>query len=139
MAKRPNLVVTSTTPVAIEPLVKTVRVASTDSARFEAFVLPKNAVICGAYVMGTANSGAVTSAVITVGTGGAGTELINAYNVKTGGAGYFNVGSASGSHMGTQLSADTLYNAVYTGVGGGDSGNWLVKVEYYIPQQGFDH
>ena len=68
-----SLVVTSTTPVAIEPLVKTVRVASTDSARFEAFVLPKNAVIVGAYVMGTANSGAVTSAVITVGTGGAGT------------------------------------------------------------------
>ena len=139
MAKRPNLVVTSTTPVAIDPLVKTVRVAYTDSARFEAFTLPKGAVICGAYVMGTANSGAVTSAVITVGTGGAGTELINAYNVKTSGAGYFAVGSAAGSHIGTQLSADTLYNAVYTGVGGGDSGSWLVKVEYYIPPQGFDH
>lgn len=139
MAKRPNLVVTSTTPVAIEPLVKTVRVASTDSARFEAFVLPKNAVICGAYVMGTANSGAVTSAVVTVGTGAAGTELINAYNVKTSGAGYFAVGSAAGSHIGTQLTADTLYNAVYTGVGGGDSGNWLIKVEYYIPPQGFNH
>lgn len=139
MAKRPNLVVTSTTPVAIEPLVKTVRVAYTDSARFEAFTLPKGAVICGAYVMGTANSGAVASAVITVGTGGAGTELINAYNVKTSGAGYFAVGSAAGSHIGTQLSADTLYNAVYTGVGGSDSGNWLVRVEYYIPSQGFDH
>ena len=139
MAKRPNLVVTSTTPVAIEPLVKTVKVASTDTARFEAFVLPKFAVICGAYVVGTANSGAVTSAVVTVGTGGAGTELINAYNVKTSGAGYFAVGSAAGSHMGTQLTADTLYNAIYTGVGGGDSGSWLIKVEYYIPQSGFDH
>ena len=139
MAKRPNLVVTSTTPAAIEVLTKTVKIAYTDSARFEAFVLPKGAVICGAYVMGTANGGAATSAVVTVGTGGAGTELINAYNVKTSGAGYFNVAGAAGSHMGTQLSADTLYNAVYTGVGGGDSGNWLVKVEYYIPSQGFDH
>lgn len=139
MAKRPNLVVTSTTPPAIEVLTKTVKIAYTDSARFEAFVLPKNAVICGAYVMGTANGGAVTSAVVTVGTGGAGTELINAYNVKTSGAGYFNVASAGGSHIGTQLTADTLYNAVYTGVGGSDSGSWLVKVEYYIPQQGFDH
>jgi hypothetical protein len=139
MAKRANIQVTSTTPVAIEPRVKTIRVAFTDSARFEAFVLPKGSVICGAYIMGTANSGAVTSAVVTVGTGGAGTELINAYNVKTSGAGYYAVGSAAGAHMGTQLAADTLYNAVYTGVGGGDSGNWLVKVEYYSLSQGFDH
>ncbi len=139
MAKRPNLVVTSTTPAAIEVLTKTVKVAYTDTVRFEAFTLPKGAVVCGAYIVGNANGAAVTSAVVTVGTGGAGTELINAYNVKTSGAGYFNVGSAGGSHMGTQLAADTLYNAVYVGVGGSDSGSWLVKVEYYIPQSGFDH
>lgn len=139
MAKRANIAVTSTTPAAVSILTKTIRVAFTDTVRFEAFVLPKNAVICGAYVMGTANSGAATSAVVTVGTGGSGTELINAYNVKTGGAGFNPVGAAAGSHTGTQLTADTLYNAVYTGVGGSDSGNWLVEVCYYIPQQGFDH
>lgn len=139
MAKRPNLVVTNTTPASVDPLVKTIRVAFTDTVRFDAFVLPKGAVICGAYVAGTANGGAVTSAVITVGVGGSGTELINAYNVKTGGAGYNAVGAAGGSHMGTQLAADTAYTAVYTGVGGSDSGSWLVKVEYYMPQSGFDH
>ena len=59
MAKRPNLVVTSTTPAAIEVLTKTVKVAYTDTVRFEAFTLPKGAVVCGAYVLGTANGGAV--------------------------------------------------------------------------------
>ena len=139
MAKRPNIVVSSTTPAAVNIFAKTIRIASTDSARFEAFVLPKSAVVIGADVSGTANSAAVTSAVITIGTGGSGTELINAYDVKTGGVGYNSVGSKGGTHIGTQLSADALYNAVYTGVGGGDSGSWLITVWYYIPQQGYDH
>ena len=139
MAKRPNIVVTTLTPPALYPSCKTIRVSSTDTARFEAFSLPKGAVVFGATVTGTANSGAATSAVISVGTGGSGTELINAYNVKTGGVGFNTVGAAGGTHMGTQLAADTLYTASYTGVGGGDSGSWLVSVLYYIPQQGMDH
>jgi len=139
MAKRPNIQVTSLTPASVMLYAKTIKVAYTDTVRFEAFWLPKGAVVAGAYVIGTANSGAVTSAVVTVGTGGSGTELINAYDVKTAGQGYYNVGAKAGSHVGTQLAADTLYNAVYTGVGGSDSGSWLIKVEYYIPSQGFDH
>ena len=139
MAKRPNIVVTTLTPPALYPSTKTIRVASTDTTRFEAFALPKGAVVLGAFVTGTANSGAVTSAVISVGTGSSGTEIINAYNVKTRGVGFNTVGSAGGSHMGTQLTADTLYTAAYTGVGDGDSGSWLVSVQYYLPQQGMDH
>ena len=139
MAKRPNINVTVLNPPAIYPSVKTIRVASTDTTRFDAFGLPKGAIVLGASVTGTANSGAATSAVVSVGTGGSGTELINAYNVKTGGVGFNMVGAAGGTHMGTQLMADTLYTASYTGVGGGDSGSWLVAVYYYIPQQGMDH
>lgn len=140
MAKRPNQVITSTTPPAVEVLTKTVQVARTDTTAFEAFVLPKNAVIVGAYVMGGVVSNAASTAVIDVGTNpGTADELVDSFDVITNGKGYYPVEAASGTVMGTQLTADTLYKARYaeTGTASSAGGPWLVKVEYYIPQQGF--
>lgn len=140
MAKRPNQVITSTTPPAIECLTKTIQVKRTDTTAFDAFVLPKGAVIAGAYVVGAVASDAATSAIIDVGTNpGTADEIIDSFDVKTYGKGYFNAGAAVGASMSTQLTADTLYKAMYTesGTASTTGGPWLVKVEYYIPQQGF--
>ncbi len=139
MAKRPNQVVTSTTPAAVDTYAKIVQVARTDTTAFEAFVLPKGAVVSGAYVIGTTSSDAATSAVIEVGTNpGTSNEIIDDFDVKTNGAGYDAVGSTGGSAMGAQLTADTMYKAMYTEAGTASTtgGPWLVKVEYYIPQSG---
>jgi len=140
MAVRPNQSVTSTTPPAVEVLTKTVQVARTDTTAFNAFTLPKGAVVAGAYVMGVTASDATTTAVVNVGTNpGTANEVLTAYSVlSTTGAGYHAAGAAGGSAMGTQLTADTLYKAIYTGVGAETTGGpWLVKVEYYLPQQGY--
>ena len=140
MAKRPNQVINTTTPPSVDTYTKVIQVARTDTTAFEAFVLPKGAVISGAYVVGATSSNAATSAVIEVGTNpGTSNEIIDDFDVKTNGAGYDPVGSTGGSAMGTQLTADTLYKAMYTEAGTASSagGPWLVKVEYYIPQQGF--
>lgn len=140
MALRPNQVVTSTTPPSPCILAKTVQVARTDTTAFEAFVLPKGAVVAGAYVMGATASDAATSAIVDVGTNpGSADEIVNSYDVKTNGAGYFAVGATGGSAIGTQLTADTLYKAKYTesGTASATGGPWLVKVEYYMPQQGY--
>ena len=140
MALRPNQVVTSSTPPALEVLNKIVQVTRSDTTAFDAFVLPKGAVIAGAYVMGPVVSNAATTAIIDVGTNpGTADELVDSYDVKTNGKGYFNVGSAGGTSIGTQLTADTLYKARYneTGTASTAGGPWLVKVEYYFPQQGF--
>lgn len=139
MAKRPNQVVTVTTPPATACLTKVVQVARTDTTAFEAFVLPKGAVVCGAYVVGATASDAATTAIIDVGTNpGTADEIVDSFSVKTNGKGYFAVEGAVGSAMGTQLTADTLYKAMYTesGIASTTGGPWLVKVEYYFPQQG---
>ncbi len=140
MALRPNQVITSTTPASPDILSKVVQVARTDTTAFEAFILPKGVVVAGAYVVGPVTSNAVTTAIIDVGTNpGTADELVDSFDVKTNGKGYFAVGSAGGTTMGTQLTADTLYKAKYTESGGASTlgGPWLVKVEYYYPQQGF--
>lgn len=140
MAKRPNQVITSTTPPAIDTYTKVIQVARTDTTAFEAFVLPKYAVVVGAYVVGSVSSNAGTSAIIDIGTNpGTADEIVDSFDVKTNGAGYDPVGAAGGTAMGVQLTADTLYKAMYTesGTASTTGGPWLVKVEYYIPQQGF--
>ena len=140
MAIRPLQVVTSTTPPAIELLNKTVQVARTDTTAFDGFVLPKNAVVAGAYVMGATASDAATTAVVQVGTNpGTTNEIVNSFSVKTNGVGYFAVGAQGGSAVGTQLTADTLYKVRYaeTGTASTTGGPWLVKVEYYYPQPGY--
>lgn len=140
MALRPNQVVTSTTPPASCIHTKIIQVARTDTTAFDAFVLPKHAVYAGAYVMGATASNATVSAIIDVGTNpGSADELVNSFDVITNGAGYHAAGAAAGSAIGTQLTADTLYKAKYTesGIASNTGGPWLVKVEYYLPQQGF--
>lgn len=140
MAIRPNQVITSTTPPASCILTKIVQVARTDTTAFEAFVLPKHAVIAGAYVLGAVASDALTTAIIDIGTNpGTADEVVDSFDVKGSGKGYFAVGAAGGTAQGTQLTADTLYKARYaeTGTASTTGGPWLVKVEYYIPQQGF--
>lgn len=140
MAIRPNQVVTTTTPPVLEILNKVVQVTRSDTTAFDAFVLPKGAVYAGAYVMGPAVSNAATTAIIDVGTNpGTADEIVDSFDVKTNGKGYFAVGSAGGTASGTQITADTLYKARYneTGTASSSGGPWLVKVEYYFPQQGF--
>lgn len=139
MAKRPNQVITVTTPPAVDTLSKTIKVTYSDTTAFDAFVLPKGVIISGAYVMGPVVSNAVTTAVIDVGTNpGTADEIVDSFDVKTNGKGYFAVGAAGGTALGTQLTADTLYKAKYTDSGGAATagGPWIVKVEYYFPQQG---
>lgn len=133
MAKRPNIQVTSTTPTAIEPRAKTVRLDATaaDAVGFEAFVLPKNSVVVGAYTICTTANATQT---INVGTTLGGIQLINAAGTAT--AGYATVGAAAGAHMGTQLAADTLY---YAKASATLTGAVMIRVEYYIPSQGMDH
>ena len=141
MAKRPNQVITSTTPPAIETLVKTIQIARTDTTAFDAFVLPKSAVLVGAYVIGQTASDAATTATISVGSNpGTSNEVIAAFDVKgTTGQGYDTAGVKGGTGLGVQATADTLIKAVYaeTGTASTTGGPWLVKVEYYYPQQGF--
>lgn len=140
MAARPLQVVSYTTPPSPEILSKTVQIARTDTTAFDAFVIPKGAVICGAYVMGTVASDASLTAVVQVGSNpGTTNECVASFSVKTNGVGYFAVGAQGGTSMGAQLTADTLMKARYaeTGTASTTGGPWLVKVEYYYPQQGY--
>lgn len=139
MAARPNVTVSTISPPASAIQVKTCQVTRTDTTAFEAFSLPAGAIICGAYVMGTTTSDSNTSATISVGSNpGTTNEIIAAFDVKgTTGQGYAAVGTKGGTSMGAQLTADTLMKAKYTESGTATTGGpWLVKVEYYIPQQG---
>lgn len=141
MALRPNQVITSTTPPAIEVLTKTVQVTRTDTTAFEAFVLPRGAVVAGAYVLGNTASDAATTATLDVGSNpGTTNEALAAFDVKGAtGQGYATGGAKAGTSMGSQLASDTLIKAKYseTGTASTTGGPWLVKVEYYIPQQGY--
>ena len=139
MANRPLERISTTTPPAFEVLEKTFQVTRTDTTAFNAFVLPKYAVLAGVYVLGTASSNAATSASISVGTNpGTTNEILAAYDVKTNGAGYFNAGAAAGSLIGGQAQSDLSINAKYveSGTASSSGGPWLVKVEYYFPQTG---
>ena len=119
---------------------KLATVAYTDTTSKELFVLPKYAVIVGIYVIGSAASGAVTSAVLDVGTTLATpVEYMTNYDVKTAatGEGYNPAGAAAvGSAMATPLTSDKLVYGKYTGVGGGDSGSWTIKFEYFVTGPG---
>lgn len=139
MAVRPNQRITSTTPPAVATLVKTVQVARTDTTAFDAFTLPKGAVLSGVYILGVTNSDATTTAVLHLGTNpGTTNEVLTSFSVKsTTGQGYHAAGVAAGTKIGVQLTADTLIKAVYTASGAETTGGpWVVKAEYYIPPQG---
>ena len=139
MAGRPSQTVANTTPPAVELYTKTCQVVRTDTTAFDAFTIPKGAVIAGAYVMGTVASDSATSAVVSVGSNpGTTNECVSSFSVKTSGVGYFAAGAQAGTSVGSQLTADTLMKAKYTEVGASTTGGpWLVKVEYYFPQSGY--
>jgi hypothetical protein len=139
MAVRPNVNVTSTTPPASAILTQVVQVTRTDTVAFDAFVLPKNAVIVGAYVMGNATSDSNTSASISVGSNpGTTNEFVAAFDVKAStGKGYNAAAGFGGTSMGSQVTSNTLIKAKYTESGTATTGGpWLVKCEYYTPQSG---
>lgn len=122
--------VTTTTPPAVEVLVKVVQLnaVAADATGFEAFILPKGTIPIGAYVI---SSGANVAQTISIGTTLGGTQLINA--VTCNGAQYSAVGSAVGAQMGTIQTADTLYYAKASAI---LTNPVKIKVEYYFPRQG---
>lgn len=143
-----NTAVTTLTPPAKEVLVKTALVARTDTTAFDAFSLPKGAVLGGVYVMAQTASDASVSASISLGSNpGTTNECLAAYDVKSAtlGKGYNAAGTYAGTSVGNAvttgsagLTSDTLIKAKYveSGTASTTGGPWLVKVEYYIPQQG---
>ena len=147
MPIRPNLPVgvTSVTPPSFEIYSKTCLIARTDTTAFDAFVIPKNAIISGVYVTGQTASDAVTTAVINVGSNpGTTNEVLAAFDVKGSGKGYFAAGAAAGTQVGVVNTGqagnttDLKVQAKYGETGGASTtgGPWLVKMEYYFPQQG---
>lgn len=148
MPIRPNLPVgvTTITPPAVELLTKFTQVARTDTTAFDAFVLPKGSMVVGVYVLGQTASDAATTATISVGSNpGTTNEVLAAFDVKGAtGTGYQPAGAKAGTSVGVVgtssagFTSDTLIKAKYaeTGTASTTGGPWLVKVEYYIPQQG---
>ena len=98
------------------------------STGFAAFGLPKYAVPLGVY---TIVQGANTTQTINVGYTNGGTELVNAFAPNS--TGYAPSGAQTGSGVGVQLTADKL---VYLKASATLTTPVIVKVEYYIPQQG---
>ncbi len=130
MAIRPNQNVTPTTPPNIELKTQIVRVEATaaDAVGFAAFVLPKYAIVCGAWTY-TAVSNATQT--INVGTTLGGTQLINAVPTVT--VGFADIGNTAGANFGVQASADTLY---YAKASATLTSAVILRIDYYIPQQG---
>lgn len=122
-------------PKRRDPITLFLPVAYTDTTAALVGYLPKGALLVGAYVIGGAVSAAVTSAVIGLGSTTSANEYISGYDVKTAatGEGYSPVGAAAvGSAFATKLTADTPLYVKYTGAGGGDSGSWVIKLEYVV-------
>jgi len=124
--------VTVTTPPSVELFAKVVQLnaVAADATGFEAFVLPKDSVPIGAYII---SSGANATQTISVGTTLGGTQLVNAATCN--GAQFSAVGSAVGAQMGTKQTADTKY---YAKASATLTNPVKVLVEYYFPQQGND-
>lgn len=130
MATRPNQTVTPTTPPNLEIKTQIVRLEATaaDAVGFAAFVLPKNSIVCGAHTY-TAVSNATQT--INVGTTLGGTQLLNATPTVT--VGFAAVGNTTGANFGVQATADTLY---YAKASATLTSPVVVRIDYYIPQQG---
>jgi len=121
--------VTVHTPTVRDLLTKVGVIEVADgSTGFAAFGLPKYAVPIGVY---TIVQGANTTHTINVGYTNGGTELVNAFAPNS--TGYAASGAQTGSGVGVQLTADKL---VYLKASATLTTPVIVKVEYYIPQQG---
>lgn len=115
--------------------------ARTDTAAKELFGLPKDAVIVGIYVIGSAASNAASTATIGTGSTTDANQHMTGYDVKTAatGEGYNpSAGAAVGSALGTKLTADTPVYGIYaeTGTASSAGGPWIVKYEYYVAGPG---
>jgi len=120
---------TTVSPTAIEPLVKIGKIEVADGATgFAAFGLPKDAFIVGIY---TIAMGANATQTVNVGFTNGGTDLLNAFAPNS--TGYAVGGAATGTAVGTKLTADKL---VYLKASLALTNPVYVKVEYYLPQQG---
>lgn len=120
---------TTITPVAQETVAKIGKIEVADgSTAFAAFGLPKDAVIIGVYTICT---GANATQTVNVGFSAGGTDLVNAFAPNS--TGYAPAGAQTGTSVGTKLTADKI---VYLKASATLTTPVIVKVEYYIPQQG---
>lgn len=94
-------------------------------------VLPKDAVIIGIYVLGTA-AGTATRTVSVSGSGS--TTILNAFDLATYGAGYNPAGSAAGTDLATKLTSDVQVKATMSAADAGKT--WVLKIEYIVPGSG---
>jgi hypothetical protein len=120
---------TTTTPASRDPLVKIGKLEVADNATaFAAFVLPKHAFVAGVY---TLSMGANTTQTIVAGFSSGGNDLLTAFAPNA--TGYATAGAATGTAVGTQLTAD---KTVYLKASAALTNPVYVKVEYYIPPVG---
>ena len=97
--------------------------------------LPRDAIIAGVYVLQTA--AAVTGAAnINVGWSGSTTAILNAFSLPTSSVGYSPGGSATGSALGTKLTADQQIICTYNVGTSTAGGTGYVKIEYFVPGAG---
>lgn len=121
--------VTVTTPPAREKLSKVGQLVAGDgSTGFAAFGLPMDAFIAGVYFI---SAGANTTQTVNVGFTNGGTELASSYAPNS--TGFAAVGSAAGSAVGTQLTAD---KTVYLKASATLTNTVTVIVEYWVPPVG---
>jgi hypothetical protein len=111
-----------------------------DTTARELFVLPKNAVIVGIYVIGATASNAATTGTLSIGSSATATEYMSGFDVKTAadGVGYNPAGGkAVGSAMATPLTTDVHVYGIYAETGAGASaGAWTIKIEYFVTGPG---
>lgn len=94
-------------------------------------VLPKDAVIVGVYVIGSA-AGTATRTVSVAGT--ASTSVLNAFDLAANGAGYNAAGAKAGADVGAKLTSDVVLKATMSAADAGKT--WILKVEYIVPGSG---
>lgn len=126
-------------PKPRESLSKYVSMTYADTTAFVGCVLPKDSMIVGMYVIGSAASNSATSASVNVGTSATATEWLSAFDVKTAatGEGYNPVGAAAvGSAFCTKLTADTPVYFKYVESGAASAGAWTIKIEYMFTGPG---
>jgi hypothetical protein len=124
--------VTYLTPPAVETYTKVIKLDTSagDATGFQACVLPKGAIVIGAYVIA---GGANTTQTISVGITNGGAEFISAYAPNS--TGYDTVGAAAGTYI-KALTAMTADTPVYAKASAALTSACIVKLEYYFPQSG---
>lgn len=114
-------------------------VTTSDTTARNIMTLPKDAMITGLYVIGSAVHNDSVSATLGVGSTTAANEYISGFDIKaTTGEGYHPAGAAAvGSAMATRLTADVpVYAKLTLGGATNTGGPWTVKVEYVVPGSG---